>query len=373
MDYNGRADTVTLAKSYLTLPHTRVDVSGALGQRIQIRAVSRDLADFRPLAGDLPVKFNAGGAATVTATASGKLSAPRIAGDVLVTNFSAEGRPFTRLATNFDASKTGASVSNGVLARGTLQANFAAAVGLRDWKPENTAPLRADVTVRNADVQDVLALAGQSTSVPVTGQLTADAHISGTIGDPLGNADISVVNGTVQGERFDSLTAHAVMTQGSIDVPSLAFVAGPSRIDASAGYRHAPNDLQHGSFRVHVASNQVQLAQFQSLVKTRPGLRGALTLNADATGQVAARCATDCAERQRGRTWIGDGRQTAGRPDGHGLDGGTGRPVQSELRFRRLHDSRERPLSADRQARHHGQCADRQLAHRPRTRCHGAG
>jgi translocation and assembly module TamB len=174
-----------------------------------------------------------------------------------------------------------------VLARGTLQANFAAAVGLRDWKPENTAPLRADVTVRNADVQDVLALAGQSTSVPVTGQLTADAHISGTTGDPLGNADISVVGGTVQGERFDSLTAHAVMTQGSIDVPSLAFVAGASRIDASAGYDHAPNDLKHGSFRVHVASNQVQLAQFQGLLKDRPGLRGALTLNADVTGQIA--------------------------------------------------------------------------------------
>ena len=287
VDYNGRADSVTLAKSYLTLPHTRIDVSGALGQRIQIRAVSRDLADFRPLTGDLPVKFNAGGAATVTATASGKLSAPRIAGEVLVTNFSAEGRPFTRLANSFEASQTGASVSNGVLARGTLQASFAAAVGLRDWKPENTAPLRADVTVRNADVQDILALAGQSTSVPVTGQLTADAHISGTTGSPVGNADISVVSGTVQGERFDSLTARAVMTQGSIDVPSLAFVAGPSRIDATAGYDHPPNDLKHGSFRVHVASNQVQLAQFQNLVKTRPGLRGVLTLNADAAGQIA--------------------------------------------------------------------------------------
>ena len=80
---------------------------------------------------------------------------------MLVTNFSAEGRPFTRLATNFEASKTGASVSNGVLAHGALQASFAGAVGLRNWKPENSAPLRADVTVRNADVQDVLALAGQ--------------------------------------------------------------------------------------------------------------------------------------------------------------------------------------------------------------------
>jgi hypothetical protein len=156
-----------------------------------------------------------------------------------------------------------------------------------NWKPENSALLRADITMRNADVQDVLALAGQSSSVPVTGALTVDAHINGTVGDPLGNADVGVVNGTIQGERFDSLTAHAAMTQGSIDLPSLSFIAGPSRIDANASYRHAPNDLQRGTFRVHVSSNQVQLAQFQSLAKNRPGLRGALTLNADATGHVA--------------------------------------------------------------------------------------
>src|ERR1017187_7202690 len=156
--------------------------------------------------------------------------------------------------------------------------------------PWSTEPskVRADVTVHNADVQDVLALAGQSSSVPVTGALTLDAHVSGTLGDPLGNADVTVVNGTIEGGRFDSLAAHAVMTQGSVDVSSLAFVAGPSRIDASGSYRHALNDLQHGTFRAHVASNQVQLAQFQRLVKDRPGLRGALTLNADATGQVAA-------------------------------------------------------------------------------------
>jgi translocation and assembly module TamB len=284
--FDGRADTVTISRSYLALPHTRIALAGSLGQRIDVHAVTRDLADFRPIAGSLPIQVNPGGSATISATATGKLSVPAIGGNLLVTNFRADGRPFSRLAVNFAASNSGASVSNGMLSHGSLQAAFSGAVRLRNWKPENFEPLRADVSVRNAGVQDVLALVGESASVPLTGALTVDAHLAGTVGDPQGNADATIVNGTFQGERFDSLSTRAVMTQGSIDVPALAFVAGPSRIDANATYRHAANDLQHGTFRVHVASNQLHLAQFQSLVKDRPGLRGALTLNADAAGQV---------------------------------------------------------------------------------------
>ncbi|MEO8593900.1 MAG: translocation/assembly module TamB domain-containing protein [Candidatus Solibacter sp.] len=286
-DYNGRADTITLARSFLALPNTRVDLQGALGRSVQVRVVTRDLGDLQPLAGDLPVKFNPGGSAIVTATATGSLSSPRVSGDVLATRFSAEGRPFTRLATSFDLSRSGAEVSNGSLSQGALQATFAGAIGLRNWKPVDSAPLRADVSVRNADAQDVLALAGQSASVPLSGALTADVHVNGTLGDPLGNAQLSVVRGAIQGEPFDSLSVNAVMTHGAITVPSLALIAGSSRIDANVAYQHAPGTLSQGTFRAHVNSNQVQLAQFQNLVKDRPGLRGILNLNADASGQIA--------------------------------------------------------------------------------------
>ena len=63
-------------------------------------------------------------------------------------------------------------------------------------------------------------------------------------------------------------------------------MAGASRIDATAHYDHAVNDLERGNLTAHVASNQVQLAQFQSLVKNRPGLRGLLTLNGNLTAGV---------------------------------------------------------------------------------------
>jgi translocation and assembly module TamB len=283
VDYNGRASTVTLGPSFLQLPHTRVDLSGALNKQIEARIVSRDLADFRPL-GNIPVALD-NGVATVTATVRGSLRDPRVTARAEVSNFAVQDRQFSRFAADISASAAGAAVTNAVLSRGLLQANFAGTVGLRNWKPENDQPLKVDATVRNGDVADVLALAGQS-DIKATGVLALDAHIAGTVGSPTGTADLRVVNGTIEGEHFDSLTARANMTPQAIDVPSLSLVAGPSRIDANATYQHPLNDLSRGTVRAHVASNQVQLAQFQSLIKDRPGLRGVLSLNGDVQGNV---------------------------------------------------------------------------------------
>ena len=285
VNYNGRADTVDLGRSYLALPHTRLDLSGSLGQAIQIQMVSRNLSDFQPL-GNIPVKLNSGGTANLNATVTGSLSAPRIAAQAAMTGFSADDRSFDRLAADLAASPSGATVSNAVLSRGPLQANFSGSVGLHNWKPEPAGALRADATVRNADVQDVLALAGKS-GVAATGALTVDAHVNGTVGSPRGSADLTVAKGTIQDEPFGRLSAHADMTGTAITVPTLQWTAGPSRIDANAAYQHPVNDLQRGSLRAHVASNQVQIARFQSLVKDRPGLAGTLSFNADAAANVA--------------------------------------------------------------------------------------
>ncbi len=286
LDYNGRTGIINVDHSHLALPHTSADFSGSLGRRIQVRLVSRNFDDLRPFAA-IPVTFAGNGAATVDATISGSLSAPQIAGQVAATNFAVSGRPFTRFAAGVDATQSAVNVNNAVLTRGTLQAQFSAAVGLHQWKPENYDQLKADLVIRNADLQDVLAVAGQ-TGIPASGGFHADAHLAGTVGSPAGSADFEIDHGFIQGEPFDSIAGRAALNQTVIDVPSLSVVAGPSRIDATAHYQHAVNDLQHGLLTAHVASNQIQLAQFQSLVKDRPGLGGLLNLNADATASIGA-------------------------------------------------------------------------------------
>jgi len=285
VDYNGRSGIVGLDHSHLALPHTTAELSGSLGTRIQVKLVSRNFSDFRPVAA-IPVTFTGPGAATIDATVTGSLGAPRVAGQVAVTNFNVDGRSFTRFAATVEASQSSAALTNAVLSRGTLQAEFSANVGLENWKPQNFEPVKADLTIRNADLRDVLALSGQA-AVPASGTLQALAHINGTVGSPVGTAELIVVHGTLEGEPFDSLTTRVVLNQTTIDVPTFTITAGPSRLDATAAYRHDVNNLQRGVITARVASTQVQLAQFQSLVKDRPGLRGLLNLNAGVTASVA--------------------------------------------------------------------------------------
>jgi translocation and assembly module TamB len=284
IDYQGGADTINIARSYLALPNTRLDLAGSLGQQIQIRLVTRNTADFRPVAA-VPVSFMNGGNASLNVTVTGKINAPRIGVQIALANFSVQGRPFTRFDAGLTALPSGATITNAVLVHGMMQARFTASAGLHDWKPENSDSLRGDATIRDADLADVLALSGTS-SVQASGAFAADAHIDGTIGDPRGSADLSITNGMLEGDHFDSLTTRVAMNPGSIEIPTLQWLAGPSRLDANATYQHAPNDLKRGTLRAHVATNHVQLAQFQSLVKDRPGLAGLLTLNADAAASL---------------------------------------------------------------------------------------
>jgi translocation and assembly module TamB len=285
-DYNARADSVTLGASYIALPHTRIDLNGQLGKQIQVKLVSRSLADFQPL-GAIPLTLDAGGAAMLTATVSGKLSSPKIAGDVAVNNFSAQGRPFTRFAADLTASPSNVVLTNALVTHGALQMQLSASAGLREWKLLPASPLRADATIRNADLKDVLALAGEST-LPISGAFTADAHIAGTVGSPAGTVDASAVTGTLYGEKFDAFTLQARMAEQTVTVPSISLVAGAARLDANVVFRHPPNDLQQGTVTGHVSANRVQLAQFASLLQDRPGLSGAISLNADATANLRA-------------------------------------------------------------------------------------
>ena len=125
--------------------------------------------------------------------------------------FAWEKRAFDHLNADVTASQKGIMIQNGSLSRGTLQASFSGSAGLRNWTLTPDQPIRASAELRNAELPDLLALAGEST-IPAAGRLNASLEANGTAGNPLGTVSISAMDGSLYGETFQKLDLQAAMS-----------------------------------------------------------------------------------------------------------------------------------------------------------------
>ncbi|MGI9071674.1 MAG: translocation/assembly module TamB domain-containing protein [Bryobacteraceae bacterium] len=296
-DYFGASDTVIFNKSYIAMPNSRVDLAGALNRRIDVNLTSRNLNDFLPAENlgasgkpqtALPIVLQ-GGTATLQAQITGNASAPHITSHLAINRFAVVPQPgtpagarlFDRLALDLAASPSGAAVQNGVLARKTLQTNFDASIGLRKWSPIPRSPLSANLSMRNGDLADLLSLAGKA-SVPVSGNVSADVHVSGRYGNPLGGASLQVLNGSAYQEPFDRLYTKIDLSDQLITLSTLELAAGSARIDANGTFQHPRDSFTVGHAQLHVASSNVQLANLKTLQREHAGVAGLIQLTADA-------------------------------------------------------------------------------------------
>lgn len=291
-DYRGANDTLGLDHSYLTMPNSRIDLSGTLNRQIDINLVSHNLNDFLPAANfgaakpqsSLPITLQGGGAANLQAEITGNLAAPHLTSHAALDHFAVEQRSFDHFGLDLAASPSGAVVQNGVLTRKALQTNFDASIGLHKWSPTPRSPLSANLTMRNGDIADLLNLAGED--IPATGNLSADVHINGTYGDPLGSATLQVVNGSAYQQPFDHLSANVALSDQLITLSSLELAAAGGRVDVSGTFQHPRDSFTVGHAQFHVASSNVQLANIRPLQQQSPGVAGAIQLAADAAADV---------------------------------------------------------------------------------------
>jgi len=284
--YDG--ETVNINDSYIALPHTRLDVNGSLGSRLNVALTSRNLDDLlaaAPGGGAPPVVLN-GGQLTLAAVVSGRLASPNISGHLAVNRFQVEARQFDALAMDLRAASAGAAVSNASLSRGSMQAQFRASVGLQNWKATPNQPLSVQAFVRNGDLADVMALAGQP-SAGYSGALAADAGVTGTIGNPRGTASLDVTNGTLQNEPFDNLQVQLDMADQMVTIPAASISAGTARINLTADFRHPPDSFASGRLHAHMQSNQVDLARLRTLQKLQPNTVGQVQIDGDLAADIS--------------------------------------------------------------------------------------
>jgi translocation and assembly module TamB len=287
-EFSGKTETVSLERSYVTLPHTRMDLVGVLGRHLNLNLLSKNLHDFAPLLASassgnsnsqtMPVVMQ-DGTATVDANIDGPLRSPAIAATSQMTNFTVQGRRFDKFAADLHATANGASLTQGRLQRQSLEAQFNGGIGLSHWKTTPQSPLHVNASVHNAGLEDLLVLAGQQ-DMPITGTLNAVANVAGTLGNPLGDATAEVTNATVYGEPVQQAKLAMQFSDQLIRVQPLEIASGSAQLTASATYTHPKDSLSEGHVQLNVATNTVSLSELKGLESRRPGVAGTVQLTA---------------------------------------------------------------------------------------------
>ena len=290
-NYDGRRETLSLGKSHLSAPGMQIDVSGVLGEQLDVQLASTNPEDLLPVINafsaepikTLPIQVK-NGKVTFDGSITGKLSYPQLAGAVTVTNFVYSGIGFDRFGGQVTLSPSSASLRNAVLTRGGAQAQIAGTAGLINWKPGPASPISASVTLRGIEITELLSLAGQK-QIPIRGALAAVARVSGTAGDPRVSADLTVTKGAAYDEPFDRLQASVDYSAAAIKVSQAKLTAGPAQITGAVSFDPERTDSQNGRVQFRVSTNDLSIERFLSMQRLRPDLKGMARTNLE--GSVA--------------------------------------------------------------------------------------
>jgi translocation and assembly module TamB len=291
--YSGLRNTLDLGRSFIQLPNTRVDIQGALGQTLHVRAASSNLNDLLPVVQALshsettvPLTMTPQGQVTFDGTVTGKLENPVLAGHVGGANFLVRGEQIDSANADVTLGANQLSIANGRLRHGSLAASFSGIAGLRNWSPENDLPLRANVGLQNASLQDLLILAGHET-LKASGTVNAAANLTGTMADPRATADVSLVNGKLDGEPFDRLTAHLDAPNGGAQTLRAQLNAGSKQVNLNASYAQHSVALLPGDLTLKVTTNKIAMNNIVVLHQREPDLYGDILLTADGAVELA--------------------------------------------------------------------------------------
>ena len=280
--YEAANGIVSARNSFLALPHSRLEFNGSLQNGLKLDLTSQDLRDLAGVPST--IRLN-GGALTVNAVARGTIAAPVLEGQLSANRIVLQNRQFDSVNTHFAAQKSRFTVTDGRLARGAMQSEFNGAVGLLDWSPTPNQPLTASANLNNGDLADVLALAGQPTA-GYSGALTAKVNIAGTVGNPTGLADVTVSQGSAEGEPFDVAQVKLVLEDQLIRIPSAHLTKGQEQIDLTAELRHPRDSFTTGRLMAHVVTSRLELAGLKAVQRARPGLAGELALDTNVEGNL---------------------------------------------------------------------------------------
>ncbi|MBS1814376.1 MAG: translocation/assembly module TamB domain-containing protein [Acidobacteria bacterium] len=308
-EYRGDREVVNIRRIVAQTPQTNLTASGVLGVNrgdpltsLQMDAQFHDLGEFDSIlnaigyeqngkkgSAALPIVLH--GQAAFHGTASGPIKALNVKGHLNAQQLEAKlGSTadilLDSIVADADYSPSSVSVASSTIRRGTAVLNVSGKFqphrvvhrGYTTYEWDNATMLDARVQLADANVKDVLEIAGQK-DVPVTGTAAANVRATGTIGNIQGAGRISLRNGVAYDQPFDSIVADLSAHGRDIEVSSLQVNAQGVMVNGNGAYNL---DTKH--IRAHIAGNNIRLSNLEAVKKANSPVDGVLDINADANG-----------------------------------------------------------------------------------------
>ena len=141
--------------------------------------------------------------------------------------------------------------------------------------------LDAKVQLANAQLVDLLTIAGQQKSIPVTGTIAVDSHVTGTFGNLNGSGTIALANGVAYGEPYEAINVTLAAQGKSIEASQISLRLHGMSIAGTGGY-----DLGTKHLHAHIQGDNLQLSKFTTVQNANVNADGTLSLLLDANGTV---------------------------------------------------------------------------------------
>jgi translocation and assembly module TamB len=312
--YDGKREVVNIENVILQTPQSTTQGSGIVGvnqgdplTNLKVDMTVRDLGEFDQLLQTLGFEANGkkGSAAIPVVLHGGLVFHGTVSGRAAdldakghLTGSGLEVKLGTELDTLVDSAvmdaeysyDSGLAVASSTIKRGTAVLNLAGALkprkvvarrGVVDYLWDDGTAVDATVQLANANLVDVLQIAGQQNKLPVTGTIAVNAKLEGTFANWGGDGKVSLAKGVAYGEPYDSAVVDLAVKGQDIEASQVALVIHGAKITGNGGY-----DMQSKHVHAHIEGDNLVLSKFQTVAKANPNADGTLTVVADANGTV---------------------------------------------------------------------------------------
>jgi translocation and assembly module TamB len=309
--YTGRNETVRIQRITLQMPETNFEASGVLGVNegdpltdLRVDMTVRDLSEFNQLLTTLDLEGNGKkgtaaipvtlhGAMQFNGTAKGMIADLDVKGHLQATNAElALGTTdvlIDSVVTDAEYSpNTGVVVASSTIKRGSAVLNVEGKIaprkvvsrrGVTSYVWDMGMAVDAKAQLADAQVPDVLQIAGQQGKVPLTGTVALDAHAVGTLQSLSGGGHLSLTNGVAYGEPYESAVVELTVQGRDVEASSVTLKLHGMQIAGNGGY-----DMDNEHLHAHVEGHNILLSKFVTVQRAKTDVDGVVNLVADANG-----------------------------------------------------------------------------------------